>query len=186
MIRLDSIKKPRAQTNVESADIEIFISTSRFGAIVDITDYKPLEPSIFLQGYKASKSEIAQTLAGAMIHTGSQVVLIPKVEIYGRTPADDPHSFDLVKPILDVKKVCKIFHDNVEKLIIGTLQWSALATSSIELTTGIIEVGANNSHTHTASQSTIWFRNDWQLNPLVERQLRSKFYHKETYSKSAL
>ncbi|KAF9994763.1 hypothetical protein BGZ65_009591, partial [Modicella reniformis] len=184
IIRLDPIKRPRAQTYVESTDIEIILSTCRYGAIINITDHKPLELSFFLQDYKAFKSEIAQKLAGAIIHTGSQVLIL-KAEIYDRAPADDPHSFDLVKPILDVKRVSKIFHDNVEKLIIGTHQWSALVTSSIELTTGKIEAGANNSYTHTASQSTIWSRDDWRLNPLVERQLRSKFYHKETYSRGA-
>ncbi|KAF9346525.1 hypothetical protein BGX34_003828 [Mortierella sp. NVP85] len=71
IIRLDPIKRPRAQTYVESTDIEIILSTFRYGATINITDYKPLEPSFFLQDYKAFKSEIAQNLAGAIIHTGS-------------------------------------------------------------------------------------------------------------------
>ncbi|KAF9554623.1 hypothetical protein EC968_009548 [Mortierella alpina] len=185
IMRLDPIKRPRPLIKIEATDIEVLLSTSRHGAIIKLTDYKPLEPAFFLKEYKQFKSEIAQKLAGAIIHTGSQVVLILKAEVYGRAPADDPHSFDLVKPILDVKRVSKIFHDNVEKLIIGTQQWSSLITSSLELTSGTIDAGANNTYTLTASQSTIWGRDDWQLNPLVERQLRSKFYHKETYSRSA-
>ncbi|KAF9080804.1 hypothetical protein BGX27_005228, partial [Mortierella sp. AM989] len=81
-IGLDPIKKPRTQTYGEPADLEIILAINQFGAIINITDYKPLETSFFLQDYRASKSEIAQKLAGAMIHTGSQALLILKAEVY--------------------------------------------------------------------------------------------------------
>ncbi|KAG0233652.1 hypothetical protein BGW41_001404, partial [Actinomortierella wolfii] len=130
VIRLDPIKRPRTQTYVGSADIEIILSTSRYGSIINITDYKPLVPSFFLQGYQTYKSEIAQKLAGALIHTGSRVVLILKAEIYGRAPAEDPHSFDLVKPILDVKKRA-IKRKELERLLDNSEIKKAPLTNSI-------------------------------------------------------
>ncbi|KAF9438343.1 hypothetical protein BGZ76_008485 [Entomortierella beljakovae] len=94
------IKKPRIQTSAELQDLDIILAINRYGGLINIEDYKALEPSFFLQNYKSFKHEIAQKLAGAVIDTGSQAVLVHKVEVYGRAPNEDPHLFNLVKPTL--------------------------------------------------------------------------------------
>ncbi|KAF8978884.1 hypothetical protein BGZ46_006048 [Entomortierella lignicola] len=75
-----------------------------------------LDVLFFLQGFREFKYSIARNLAGALIQIGSQVILILKVEIYGRDPADDPHLTTLVKSVLDFKEVTTMKHDNVVKL----------------------------------------------------------------------
>ncbi|KAF9435460.1 hypothetical protein BGZ76_006273 [Entomortierella beljakovae] len=107
------------------------------------------------------------------------------VEIYGRDPGEDPHWTKLAKPTTDVKRICTVTHDNVVKLIIGTLQWNALITSSMKLSSEIICTGANNFSARPSSQSIIWGKTDWERNLHALRQLRSKFHRTETYDKSA-
>ncbi|ORZ10017.1 hypothetical protein BCR41DRAFT_398558 [Lobosporangium transversale] len=182
---LKPIKQPKIQVYAEFGDLESLLSSNRCGELLVIKDYMLLEVSFFLQSFREFKYNIARNLAGALIQTEPQIILILKVEIYGRDPADDPHSTSLAKPILDVKEVTTVNHDNVVKLIIGTLQWNALITGSIELTSGTICAGANNFSARRSPQAIIWGRNDWEHNQLSLRQLKSKFHRKETYESCA-
>ncbi|KAF9896617.1 hypothetical protein BX616_007099 [Lobosporangium transversale] len=185
IIKLERNKKPKAQATSKLEDINSKLESSRYGKLIDCSSYQLLEPSFFVQNYKQAKEDIARNLAGALVYSGSQIILILKVEIYGRDPEEDPHSFNFVKPTLDVKSVATIEHDNCKKLVIGTLFWSTLVTSSIEVMTGTINVGAHSKSTETALRSIILGHKDWKLNPLAERQLRSKFHRKETFHFSA-
>ncbi|KAF9084632.1 hypothetical protein BGX27_003739 [Mortierella sp. AM989] len=172
IVQWEPIKKPRVRTIGELGDLSSILASNRFGELIKIDDYMLLEAAFFVQSFTQFKDEIARKLAGA-------------AEVYGRDPDEDPHAFSLAKPTLDVKLVTSIEHEKCRKLIVGTLFWSALVTSSLELTSGIISVGAHNKSAELSSRSSIWSRKDWELNPLAERQLRSKFCRKETFAKSA-
>ncbi|KAF9896812.1 hypothetical protein BX616_006712 [Lobosporangium transversale] len=185
IIAINPIKKPKKPSSMEPKDFKFLLSSHRYGRLIDIERYKPLDATFFLLNYEALKFDIAKNLAGAVIQTGLQAILILKAEVYGREPKEDPHCFDLLKPTLDLKRVSSINHDNTNKLVIGTHTWSALITASIELVSGAIDVGANNSTAHIGAYTTIWGRDDWQQNLLLERQLRSKFHCKATYFQSA-
>ncbi|ORY98426.1 hypothetical protein BCR41DRAFT_364104 [Lobosporangium transversale] len=185
IIAINPIKKPKKPSSIEPKDFKFLLSSHRYGRLIDIERYKPLDATLFLLNYEALKFDIAKNLAGAVIQTGLQAILILKAEVYGCEPMEDPHCFDLLKPTLDLKKVPSINHDNTNKLVIGTHTWSALITASIELVSGAIDVGANNSTAYIGAYTTIWGRDDWQQNLLLERQLRSKFHCKATYFQSA-
>ncbi|KAF9088639.1 hypothetical protein BGX27_002657, partial [Mortierella sp. AM989] len=185
IIGWEPIKRPKIRVHEGLEDLRTTLASHRFGKLIELDSYSLLESSFFVQDYKQFKNDIARNLAGALIHTGSQAILFLNVEIYGRTSDEDPHSFNLARPTFDVKIVTTVEHDSCRKLIIGTLFWSALVTSSIELTSGTISVGAHNKSAEISPRSAIWGREDWELNPLAERQLRSKFYRKETFVQGA-
>ncbi|KAF9407521.1 hypothetical protein BGZ76_006091, partial [Entomortierella beljakovae] len=156
IIKLRPTKKPRIAINTEPGELQAILALSQSGDIIDINDYEVLEPSFYLQEFRKFKAHIAQNLAGVLIQTGAWVFLILKAEIYGRDPNDDPHAVRFAMPASDVKTVMTITHDNVDKLIIGTFHWNALVTSSIELASGTINVGAHNSTAKLTSQAIIW------------------------------
>ncbi|KAF9411234.1 hypothetical protein BGZ76_005372 [Entomortierella beljakovae] len=185
IIELTPVKKPRTQNRTDPRNIGVLLASNRYGELIDLDKYEALEPSFFLLEYSLHMENIARNLAGAMIQTGSQVILVLKAEVYGRSPTEDPHFIDLVQPSIDVKKISVIRHEKTDKLIIGTLKWSALITSCIDLTTGEIEVGAHNRFTQTAADFMVWGNKEWKINLVTERQLRSKFHREETYMKSA-
>ncbi|KAF8947618.1 hypothetical protein BGZ46_005514, partial [Entomortierella lignicola] len=95
IVELEVIKKPRTKSLAEPHDLEIILASSQYGDLVNMDSYKPLESPFFLQGYKECKTTIARKLAGSIIQTGVRAFLVVKVEVYGRSPSDDPHSFDL-------------------------------------------------------------------------------------------
>ncbi|KAF9344115.1 hypothetical protein BGX34_005986, partial [Mortierella sp. NVP85] len=149
------------------------------GGLVDMDSYEPLEQSMFLANFKQKKEELARTFAGALIHFGSTVIMLLKVEIYGREPSEDVHAFDLAIPKADLRTIVRVQHDNTRKLVIGTMTYNVLVTSAIELSNCTISVGAD-STLHVSENSQIWARKDKHLNPLLFRQLRSKFDFKST------
>ncbi|KAF9157954.1 hypothetical protein BGX20_003644 [Mortierella sp. AD010] len=177
-LRIDQGKAPM---EVDPGNLEIMLTSHQFGSIIDVKHYSPMDPELFMKPFRPNKDDIAKRLAGSIIQTGTQAILVLKAEIYGRRPSDDPHEFALIMPYHDVKKISIVFHDNSRKLVVGTNTWSSLLTASIELTSGTIEVGASNSTVNIARTSLIWCRDDCNQNLLVERQLRSKFDKSQTY-----
>lgn len=185
IVAMELIRHPKKSRQMDPLDLSTMLSVHRYGNLVDLNRYSPLESNFFRLDYMKSKFEIAKKLAGAIIQTYSQAILVGKVEVYGRRPSEDAHYFNLVKPTQNDADVVSIFHDNCNKLVIGTNSWSALITESVELLSGSIEVGPNNLTALTSDRSTIWGRDDWDKNSLVERQLRSKFNDESTYVESA-
>ncbi|KAF9197331.1 hypothetical protein BGZ49_002279 [Haplosporangium sp. Z 27] len=188
MVELERVKMQRTSTQANSIDLDLspMLSKHRFGGFIVAERYKALESKFFLLNFAENKEDIARTLAGAVMPIGSEAILIIKVEVYSRVPSEDPHYFNLVRPSIDVKRVAIIFHDNSNKLIIGTESWSALVTASINLSSGDISVGVNTSvRIVTDTFVKIWGRDDHDSNPLLERQLRSKFDQMATYFQCA-
>ncbi|KAF9202553.1 hypothetical protein BGZ49_007302 [Haplosporangium sp. Z 27] len=75
VIDLRPMKKPKTQVFTEPHDLGIALASSRCDELIDINDYKPLEPSFFVQDYQEYQKftiNIAQKLAGAVIQTGLQ------------------------------------------------------------------------------------------------------------------
>ncbi|KAF9430699.1 hypothetical protein BGZ76_000741 [Entomortierella beljakovae] len=179
------IKMPRTSEDVKPHDLEEIISNCRLSGLVEYKQYSQLDSSVYHMKYQSSKKQIAQHLAGAIIQSKSQVILVLKAEVYGWAPKDDVHGVDLVLPSWDDKKVALLDHDNCRKLVVGTLTWSALITASIELLSGNVDVGVNNTTASVGQSTVIWGRLDWEKNILVERQLRSKFHEMSTYSECA-
>ncbi|KAF8920484.1 hypothetical protein BGZ58_004324, partial [Dissophora ornata] len=91
----EPIKRPRVRIHAGLDDLRTMLASNRFGKLIELDSYSLLESSFFVQDYKQFRNDIARNLAGALIHTGSQVILLLKVELYGRNPDEDPHSFDL-------------------------------------------------------------------------------------------
>ncbi|KAF8982587.1 hypothetical protein BGZ46_000991, partial [Entomortierella lignicola] len=155
-----SIKQPKKSDYTDPGDTSFILSTHQYGGVIQIADYRPLKPEFFFSNCNRSESDIAKQLAGAVIQTGLQATLIIKAEVYDRDSVEDPHGFDLVKPVLEAKKVSMINHGNSNKLIIGARTWSALITASVELSTGSIDVGVSNSSPYPASSSIVWGRHN--------------------------
>ncbi|KAF9425609.1 hypothetical protein BGZ76_003150 [Entomortierella beljakovae] len=185
IVSMELIRHPKKFRQVDPLDLSTMLSVHQYGNLVGIDHYCPLESNFFRLDYTKSKFEIAKKLAGAVIQTSSQAILIGKVEVYGRRPGEDAHYFNLAMPAHNDFEVVSLLHDNCYKLIIGSNTWSALVTESIELLSGSIEVGADNGTALSSDKSTIWGRDDWEKNSLAERQLRSKFNNESTYEDSA-
>lgn len=185
IVNIRPAKKPKTNGITDPQNLSVLLSSNRYGNLVDLEKYDILDPSFFLLEFKTSMDIIARKLAGAVIQTGSRAILILKAEVYGRSSTEDPHFINQVQPTTDVKKISVIRHDKTDKLIIGTLKWNALVTSCIDLTTGEIEVGAHNRSTQTATTFTVWGNKEWRINPMTERQLRSKFHREETFMNRA-
>ncbi|KAF9431438.1 hypothetical protein BGZ76_000309 [Entomortierella beljakovae] len=136
IIRLEQIKKLRVQTSLQAEDLNTALKSSRYGNNIDSAAISYWNRHSSSKITKKKKEDIARNLAGAIVHTGLQIIPILKAEVYGRDSEADPHSLDFVKPTQDVKVVAIIKHDNCRKIVMGTLFWSSLITSSIELNSG--------------------------------------------------
>ncbi|KAF8928788.1 hypothetical protein BGZ58_009374, partial [Dissophora ornata] len=184
IIEVRPIKRRAKGANAPPVELKVALAGHRLGDIVETDGYEPVEPYLYLADFSARAGEIARTFAGALLQSDSSVILLLKVEVYGRSPSEDIHGFDLAKPTWDIKTVVATVHDCTRKLLIGTLSYSVLVTAALDITTGVVSVGASTS-LHISSNMRMWCRKDRELNPLVERQLRSKFDHAITFAKTA-
>lgn len=158
-----------------------------YGKIIldDVSLYEALDRKTCNKAFRSSASRIAKKLAGALIHSLANVLLVLKVEIYGRKESEDPHQLPLAFPALEPYTVRSIEHDGTTKILIGTASWLALVTSSVQLNTGNVVVGPHNTHFTPHARTSVYIRSDYKKNVVVERHLRSKFHLAETYLKCA-
>ncbi|KAF9197563.1 hypothetical protein BGZ49_001946, partial [Haplosporangium sp. Z 27] len=147
--------------------------------------YAVLAPTFFdLKDFFKHHEEIAKTLAGAIIQTDYQAILILKVEVYARSPIEDPHSFDLAIPTINSKIVCVIHHDG-SRISCGHAPMECLNSSLCKFDHWDIGAGASNVSAHLATYMIFWRRADFELNPSTKRQLRSKFDRREAFFECA-
>ncbi|KAI8596715.1 hypothetical protein EDD21DRAFT_387438 [Dissophora ornata] len=131
-------------------------------------------------------SDLARLLAGCLIHSQANVVLVLKVEMYGRSRTEDPHEQPLAFPVFGDYIVESVQHDGAKKLLIGTDTWLALVTSCILLNTGDVIIGPPNKQFVPSKSSIVWINtSDMERNALVERHLRSKFHDEGTFMEYA-
>ncbi|KAF9980965.1 hypothetical protein BGZ75_007784 [Mortierella antarctica] len=171
-----------------NADLSHSLLAHNYGKIVldDLDGYEELDNEMCQQRFSAAAQKIARRLAGALVQSKASVLLVLKVEIYGRERTEDPHEQPLAFPLLGSYIVESVSHDGAKKIVIGTDSWLALITSCVLLNTGEVVVGPHNTHFAPHKHSTVWLRTaDYERNSVVERQLRSKYHDDKTYMECA-
>ncbi|KAF9567466.1 hypothetical protein EC968_003229 [Mortierella alpina] len=169
-------------------DLSHLLLAHKYGRIVmdDMDCCEELDDGTCQRRFSEAAQNIARKLAGALIQSKASVLLVLKVEIYGRTRTEDPHEQPLAFPLLGSYIVNCVSHDGAKKILIGTDSWLALITSCVQLDTGNIIVGPHNTHFIPHKHSKVWIRtSDYERNSVVERQLRSKFHESKTYMECA-
>ncbi|CAO3566061.1 unnamed protein product [Mortierella alpina] len=156
------------------------------GVVLDrLQSYNQLSTEACLKEY-AEAPFVARLLAGGLIHSGYDVLLVLKVEVYGRSRTDDPHEQPLAFPATDDYTVQALMHGGAKKLLIGTNSWLALITSCIILSKGEVVVGPHNTSFSPRKDSIVWVNaSAMHSNSLTERHLRSKFHADGTFAKNA-
>ncbi|KAG0218848.1 hypothetical protein BGW41_008380, partial [Actinomortierella wolfii] len=161
-----------------------------YGNLVSIDDYRLCDndEEMWHMGFAGNGELLATSLQGLLLQSGNMVLLVDKVEVWGRTPSEDPHRLDVARPI--GKKpftVVNEWHDKAHKVMIGTVKWNALVTQAVILTNGTVVVGPNNNLFHPHLDSHVWVRKDKNINlfNLMERQVRSKFDVSSTFGNFA-
>ncbi|KAF9358347.1 hypothetical protein BGX26_001936 [Mortierella sp. AD094] len=175
-----SVRSLRRQVTLDDTQAELrqALWAHTFGGLAkdDLSQYEYRSDDLCQRTFHKDGRAIAQQLAGALIQTRTEVMLILKVEVYGRTNFEDSHSHDLAFPACEPYKVEATLHDDTRRILIGAATWSALVTSAVMLTTGQVIVGPNNTGFHPGKESVVWVHKDWSRNSVVERQLLSKYH----------
>ncbi|KAF9416246.1 hypothetical protein BGZ94_010263 [Podila epigama] len=119
----------------------------RYGGLVrdQLTCYKQLD-SQECQKRFSDANHLARLLAGSLIQSGEHVLLVLKIELYGRSKAEDPHEQPLAFPTLRDYIVASVQHDGAQKILIGTDTWLGLVTSCILLHSGDVDIGPHNKN----------------------------------------
>ncbi|KAG0257246.1 hypothetical protein BG011_004068 [Mortierella polycephala] len=184
IIDVQPIKYHAKGVESDPKELKDALAGYRFGGLVETDLYEPIEPPLYLADFSKRKEEIARAFAGALLQSRFSVVLILKAEVYGRSPIEDIHGIELAKPKWEMKTIAVMLHDNTRKLLIGTHSYNILVTAAMDLEMGTVSVGAS-TPLHISSNTRLWCRKDRELNPLVERQLRSKFDDAITFANCA-
>ncbi|KAF9583024.1 hypothetical protein BGW38_010399 [Lunasporangiospora selenospora] len=176
-VSVQQVKRKNPKGNgILDSELRPALAAHAFGGLVsDESDYIPLNEDLCHRSFRKDGKDIAKRLAGALIQSGSAVLLALKVEVYGRSPSEDPHQQDLAYPISGAFVVQALFHDGATKILIGTQTWNALITSAVILTRGVVVVGPNNKEFYPCPDSKVWVLKYSCHNTTIERQTRSKF-----------
>ncbi|KAF9168958.1 hypothetical protein BGX21_002323 [Mortierella sp. AD011] len=169
---------PLKRQTASEAELRHLIQARELRDLVDrdLSQYEYLSDDLCQRTFHKDGQEIAQKLAGALIQTETQVMLVLKVELFGRTQSEDPHSHDLALPAGGLYVVEATTYEDTRRILVGTATWSALVTSAIILTTDDVIVGPDNTTFQTNRKSVVWVRKDWSKNSVVERHLLSKYH----------
>ncbi|KAF9980544.1 hypothetical protein BGZ65_004963 [Modicella reniformis] len=162
-------------SEIQDGELRSALAAHAFGGLVDESNYQLLDEDLCDRTFREDGKHIAKRLGGAIIQSGTSVLLALKVEVYGRTPSEDPHQQDVVFPALGTHVVESLLHDGATKILIGTQTWTALVTSAVILTSGAVVVGPNNTVFNPHPRSKVWILKDSRRNPTIERQTRSEF-----------
>ncbi|KAG0300932.1 hypothetical protein BGZ98_008749 [Dissophora globulifera] len=170
------------EETVDSELSQALLTRGHGGFVSDqLSQYKELDEDTCQQRFTDAAQTVAKRLAGSLIQSKTSVLLVLKVEVYGKTKSDDPHEQPLAFPFLRSYIVESVAHGGAKKLLIGTDSWLALATACIVLNSGEIIIGPHNTHFIPHKLSKVWTRDDFVKNGLVERQVRSKFHEPKTF-----
>ncbi|KAG9061240.1 hypothetical protein KI688_007578 [Linnemannia hyalina] len=112
--------KRRASKGNDFQDSELCpaLAIHAFGGLMD--------DDLCYRTFRKDGSDVAKQLAEALIQSGAAVLLALKVEVYGRSPTEDPHQQDVAHPISGSFIVQSLLHDGTTKILIGTQTWNAL------------------------------------------------------------
>ncbi|KAK3821296.1 MAG: hypothetical protein J3Q66DRAFT_386164 [Benniella sp.] len=117
-------KRRTLESNSPSRELGDALTGCPWGGLVEMDSYEPLEPSMFLSNFRQKKEELARTFVGALLHFDSTVIMLLKVEVYGRELSEDVHAFNLAIPKADLRTIAIVRHDNTKKLVIGTMTYN--------------------------------------------------------------
>ncbi|KAG0276986.1 hypothetical protein BGZ95_006723 [Linnemannia exigua] len=129
------IKRRKSPAIVDIA-LETALKRHSYGGLICIDDYRLSENSdeLWHMGFAGNGEFLATSLEGLLLQSGDMVLLVDKVEVFGRTPSEDPHGVDVARPI--GKKsfiVVNEWHDEAHKVMIGTVKWNALVRSKFDV-----------------------------------------------------
>lgn len=193
-VRVRVLDFPEPSVDKEPTDVksklDAVLESHSFGRLVHLPDYKPLDNKdpVWHLPFPDHGERLATMLEGLIIHSGVDVLLVLKLEIYGTADYEDAHAQDVAKPEgARSFEVVNTYHDSTHKVMIGTIKWCALVTLAVMLTDGTVIVGPNNKKFEPNSNSCIWIKRDPGpfMHNTMPRQLRSKFYDQSTFASYA-
>ncbi|KAG0337173.1 hypothetical protein BG004_007751 [Podila humilis] len=188
------IAKRRAIEVVEETNPDVAIGSHAYGRLVRFEDYKLLEKNdpLWDLPFVDNGELLAAAFEGMLLHSGEDILLAFKVEVYGTADYEDPHAQEVARPKgTDDFKVENVFHDHTRKVMVGTIKWCLLVTLAVMVTDGTVVVGPDNRFFHPEASSSVWIKTksyDWirsrpkeDLYNTMPRQLRSKFDREATF-----
>lgn len=187
-VRILNLHEPAVHkaVSVVKTKLDAVLESHSYGRLVHLPDYKLLEKNdpVWHLPFPDHGERLATMFEGLIVHSGVDVLLVLKLEMYGTADYEDAHAQDVARPEgARSFEVVNMHHDNTHKVMIGTIKWCALVTLAVMLTDGTVIVGPNNKNFQPSSNSCIWIKRD--PGPFVyntmPRQLRSKFYEQSTF-----
>lgn len=173
-----------------STKLDVVLESHSYGRLINLEEYRSLDNKdpVWHLPLPDNGERLATMLEGLLLHSGEDVLLALKVEVYGTADYEDPHAQDIARPEgTSSFRVVNVCHDNTHKIMIGTIKWCALVTLAVMLTDGTVIVGPDNKILQPKSTSCIWIKKD--PGPFVyntmPRQLRSKFFESATFARYA-
>jgi hypothetical protein len=128
-------------------DVELLqaLTAHRYGGLVldRLKSYEQLGIKVCQKRFSEAP-DLARLLAGCLIHSQANVVLVLKAEIYDRSRMEDPHEQPLAFLVYRDYTGASVRHNGAQKLLIGTDTWLALVTSCILLHSGDVVIGPHN------------------------------------------
>jgi len=189
-VALVSPLKYRLEETLEDTDLTLALKPHKYGRLAKVNEYELVEDGddFWCMPFSGSSEVVARKLQSCLIQSGDDVILCLKVEVYGRSPDEDPHGdADVALPDVRPFKIVNQKFDDVSQLMIGTVRWNALVTMAAVLTSGRIIVGPHNTIFKPHSKSHLWLKKGGEKdmrNNLV-RQIRTNFDDEITYGKHA-
>ncbi|KAK3839984.1 MAG: hypothetical protein J3R72DRAFT_447120 [Linnemannia gamsii] len=182
--------KHRLEETLEDKDLQLALKPHKYGLLVNVKDYELLEDNdpFCCMPFSGHSELITRKLQGCLIQSGYDVIMCLKVEVYGRSPEEDPHGVaSLVSPDVRSFKVVNEMNEGASQLMIGTVRWNVLVTMSVVLTSGKIIVGPHNTAFNPHKASHVWLKKGGEKEMFnnVVRQTRSHFDDDITYKKHA-
>ncbi|KAG0060266.1 hypothetical protein BGZ89_012409, partial [Linnemannia elongata] len=129
------ILKPHERTVVDqtveaaSTKLDVVLESHSYGRLINLEDYRSLDNKdpVWHFPFPDNGERLATMLEGLLLHSGEDVLLALKVEVYGTADYEDPHAQDIARPEgTSSFKVVNECHDNTHKIMIGTIKWCAL------------------------------------------------------------
>ncbi|KAG0330640.1 hypothetical protein BG000_011616 [Podila horticola] len=179
-VALVSPLKYRLEETLEDTDLTVALKPHKYGRLAKVNEYELVEDGddFWCMPFSGGSELVARKLQSCLIQSGPDVILCLKVEVYGRSPDEDPHGdADVALPDIRPFKIVNQKFDDTSQLMIGTVRWNALVTMAVVLTSGRIIVGPNNSIFKPHSKSHLWLKKGGEkdmCNNLV-RQIRTNF-----------
>ncbi|KAG0316372.1 hypothetical protein BG000_004880, partial [Podila horticola] len=182
--------KYRLEKTSEDTGLTLALKPHRYGQLAKVNEYELLEDGneFWCMPFSGGSELVARKLQSCLIQSGPDVILCLKVEVYGRSLDEDPHGdANVALPDIRPFNIVNQKFDDASQLMIGTVRWNALLMMAVELTSGRIIVGPNNTTFNPHGKSRLWLKKGGEKdmrNNLV-RQIWTNFDDEITYGNHA-